>query len=185
MIISNIKRKENYAEYILYMWQVEDLIRANNCDIEKIKTSIIPHYESSKVSREELINWWDNLVEMMKIEKKEKNGHLQILINSVNDLNNFHIQLLSSLQHLSYQMKFSSISSLVKELNEKVKPTPQNDIEAMLTVIYLSIFMKMKGDELTDSTKQAVKAFSEFLSLLSKLYKDNEEGKINWDADKN
>ena len=32
MIIARQKRKENIAEYLLYMWQVEDLIRANKFD---------------------------------------------------------------------------------------------------------------------------------------------------------
>ena len=26
-------RKQNIAEYLLYMWQIEDLIRADECDI--------------------------------------------------------------------------------------------------------------------------------------------------------
>ena len=34
MIIARRKRKENIAEYLLYMWQVEDLIRANNFDMD-------------------------------------------------------------------------------------------------------------------------------------------------------
>ena len=34
-------RKQNIAEYLLYMWQIEDLIRANDCDIEKIKANVI------------------------------------------------------------------------------------------------------------------------------------------------
>ena len=36
MIIARRKRKENIAEYLLYMWQVEDLIRANNFDMDSI-----------------------------------------------------------------------------------------------------------------------------------------------------
>ena len=34
MIIARQKRKENIAEYLLYMWQVEDLIRANKFDMD-------------------------------------------------------------------------------------------------------------------------------------------------------
>ncbi|WP_347164130.1 DUF4924 family protein, partial [Parabacteroides merdae] len=37
MIIARRKRKENIAEYLLYMWQVEDLIRANNFDMDSIR----------------------------------------------------------------------------------------------------------------------------------------------------
>ena len=41
MIIAQQKRKENIAEYLLYMWQVEDMIRANQLDIDKINDNII------------------------------------------------------------------------------------------------------------------------------------------------
>ena len=34
MIVAKQKRKEKIAEYLLYMWQVEDLIRANQFDID-------------------------------------------------------------------------------------------------------------------------------------------------------
>lgn len=34
MITASQKRKENIAEYLLYMWQIEDLIRAcMNCAV--------------------------------------------------------------------------------------------------------------------------------------------------------
>lgn len=42
MIIARQKRKENIAEYLLYMWQVEDLIRANKFDMDSINRSDRP-----------------------------------------------------------------------------------------------------------------------------------------------
>lgn len=41
MIIASQKRKENIAEYLLYMWQIEDMIRANGLDMDKITANII------------------------------------------------------------------------------------------------------------------------------------------------
>ena len=37
MFISKQLKENNIAEYLIYMWQVEDMIRANGCDMEKIK----------------------------------------------------------------------------------------------------------------------------------------------------
>ena len=45
MIVANQKRKENIAEYLLYMWQVEDLIRASNFDMETIRKQVVDRYE--------------------------------------------------------------------------------------------------------------------------------------------
>ena len=41
MFIASQKKKENVSEYILYMWQIEDIIRTFQFDIDKIKTNII------------------------------------------------------------------------------------------------------------------------------------------------
>lgn len=44
MKIAQQLKAKNIAEYLIYMWQVEDLIRANGCDIDKIRESIISRY---------------------------------------------------------------------------------------------------------------------------------------------
>ena len=44
MIIAQLKRKENIAEYLLYMWQIEDIIRANKLDIDLIEKNLISQY---------------------------------------------------------------------------------------------------------------------------------------------
>lgn len=36
MIIAKKLKEQNIAEYLIYMWQVEDLIRANGCDIDRL-----------------------------------------------------------------------------------------------------------------------------------------------------
>lgn len=41
MIIASQKKKENIAEYLLYMWQIEDIIRAYGLDIDQIQKHII------------------------------------------------------------------------------------------------------------------------------------------------
>ncbi|MDE5983141.1 MAG: DUF4924 family protein, partial [Duncaniella sp.] len=45
MITASKLHKENIAEYLLYMWQIEEIIRANNLDIEKIERNVIDRYQ--------------------------------------------------------------------------------------------------------------------------------------------
>lgn len=44
MITASAKKRENIAEYVLYMWQIEDLIRAYGLDIDKIKENIVDRH---------------------------------------------------------------------------------------------------------------------------------------------
>ena len=41
MFIAQELRKKSIAEYLLYMWQIEDLIRAYGCSLSRIKAEYI------------------------------------------------------------------------------------------------------------------------------------------------
>ena len=45
MIIAREKRRNNIAEYVLYMWQIEDLIRANELDMQRLRATVIAQYK--------------------------------------------------------------------------------------------------------------------------------------------
>lgn len=178
MFTSREKKKNNIAEYVLYMWQVEDLIRANQCNINLISKNILSQYQTDPQQKKELTEWWDNLTEMMKLEHKEESGHLQILINTVNDINNLHLRLLTDPDHIPYQVRFQHIEPIICELESKTSPKPENDIALMLGALYHSFMLKLKGTQLTDATSDALKAFAGFLATLSALYKQDQEGKL-------
>lgn len=75
MLSAQQKKKENIAEYILYMWQVENLIRANNCDIELIRKNVLPSYSQQDEDTIKAIDeGWDNLTENAKAGKQRKRG---------------------------------------------------------------------------------------------------------------
>ena len=37
-------KEKNIAEYLIYMWQEEDLIRANHGELEEIEANVIARY---------------------------------------------------------------------------------------------------------------------------------------------
>ena len=78
MIIAKQKRKENIAEYLLYMWQIEDLIRVCGFDMDKIDKAIISNYSLDEKTKAEVRDWYENLVKMMELEHVKEKGHLQI-----------------------------------------------------------------------------------------------------------
>ena len=96
MFVSKQLKEKNIAEYLIYMWQIEDLIRANGCDIEKIKTTIIDPYPLTEEQRAELTRWYMDLIEMMRREEVMEKGHLQINRNIIIWLTDLHLQLLRS-----------------------------------------------------------------------------------------
>lgn len=97
MYISQQLKQQNIAEYLLYMWQVEDLIRANGFDIERIKKNIVEPYPSlSEEQKKALIQWYADLINMMHDEGVMEKGHIQINKNIIVWLTDLHLRLLAS-----------------------------------------------------------------------------------------
>ena len=65
------KEKENIAEYLLYMWQVEDLIRANDFDMDSIRRTVVDRYDQPDDVKEEIAKWYEELIEMMRSGRGE------------------------------------------------------------------------------------------------------------------
>ncbi len=177
MIVAHQKKDENIIEYILYMWQVEDLARAYNLDMKEIEKNVISQYKQPDDVMEQIKEWWENLVAMMKAEKTEKNGHLQVISNTVNDVNHLHLELLGKPGEAAYQLTYNSVATLLKEFDNKSGNSFKNDVEAALTAIYSAFMLKLQGKEITEGTDDAVKRFSKWLALLAKRYKEELEMK--------
>lgn len=45
MYIAQEIRKKSIAEYVLYMWQIEDLIRAYGCSLSRIRDEYINKFD--------------------------------------------------------------------------------------------------------------------------------------------
>ena len=56
MYISQQLRNKNIAEYLLYMWQVEDTIRAFDCSLSRIKREYIERFDYDEEQKEEVVD---------------------------------------------------------------------------------------------------------------------------------
>ena len=89
MFVAKELRKNSIAEYLLYMWQMEDLIRVYGCSLPVIKREYINKFDFTEEQKEEELDWIGNLIRMMNEEGKREYGHLQInevLLKDVCDL---------------------------------------------------------------------------------------------------
>ena len=106
MFIASQLKNQNIIEYLLYMWQIEDLIRAFELNIDKINAAIIEPYPVGNEEKQSLYHWYESLIEMMRDENAQQNGHLQLNKNVIIQLNDFHSELLQSGQEPGYNGSF-------------------------------------------------------------------------------
>ena len=69
MQIAQQLRKTNIAEYLLYMWQVEDIIRAFDCSLSRIRREYIERFDYTDEQKEDEADWFGNLIRMMSGER--------------------------------------------------------------------------------------------------------------------
>lgn len=178
MIIASQKRKDNIAEYLLYMWQIEDLIRAYNLDIDKIKTNIINRYDIPEEQKRLMSGWYESLIDMMRREGVEKNGHLQLTKNVLIQLADLHQQLLKDPKFAEYTALFYKTLPYIVELRAKAGDNKQGELETCFTALYGTLLLRLQGKEITPDTEEAIKNISHFLGTLAHYFKLDDEDKL-------
>lgn len=179
MFIAAKLKKENICEYLLYMWQIEDLIRAFQLDIELISEKIIRTYPvQSDEERTALYGWYESLIDMMRREGVQQSGHLQLNKNIIVDLNDFHDEALKSGQIPAYNAKFMHVMPLINQFRMKAE-TGLSDLELCFNFMYGIMSLRMKKAEITPQTMQSQEEISKLLILLAKYYRQNKEGELD------
>lgn len=181
MYIASKIRKENIAEYIIYMWQIEDQIRANDLDIEKIKANIIDKYPSlTDAQRKELTEWYESLIDMMRREGVEKSGHLQINRNILSSLVALHQALLKDPKFANYSAEFYKTLPYIVELRSKAGENKAGEIETCFNALYGMLLMRLQGKDITPDTMEAIKQISHFIAVLSNYFKLDDNDELEW-----
>lgn len=178
MYTASQKRKENIAEYLLYMWQIEDLIRANNLDIDKIRSSIIDLYDLPPEKKKEMEEWYESLIDMMRREGVEKNGHLQLNKNVIIQLGDLHRQLMADPKFVDYQSAFYHTLPYIVELRARQGDDKLGEIETCFAALYGTLLMRLQGKEILKETSAAISGITRFLSLLARYFKLDQEDKL-------
>lgn len=175
MIIAREKKKDNIAEYILYMWQIEDMIRANHFDLDKIKENIIEKFDQPDEIKNEMVEWYRDLINKMEKENIKEKGHLNFLNEIINELENLHQELLHNTNELDYIADYNKAKSNINDLKTKSRGTTSGDIETALQGLYGFLLLKLQGKNINPSTNDAIASISTFMSHLSYKYKERKQ----------
>ena len=171
MLIAAQKKDENIAEYLLYMWQIEDIIRSFNLNIELIRKNIIDKFNQPDPGKKQIENWYENLIDMMHTENIVEKGHLQINKNVISTLTDLHLQLLKSPEESLYQGIYFQILPYIVELRMKAGEQKTGEIETCFTALYGILLLKLQGKSVTEDTQKAIAQISKLLAVLAEKYK--------------
>ena len=146
-------KKENIAEYILYLWQIEDYLRA------------FPEQANSNTELMELM-------EMMHMEGIVGGGHLQLALNALRELEDLHDELVET--EAPYRAVMIHLQPTLNVFKSKTNRPEMSDVEACLVLLYQVMLLRLQKKEISAETEVVVKDATQLLRFLSKTYYDNE-----------
>ena len=196
MLVAKELRKKSIAEYLLYMWQIEDIIRAYQCSLTKIRKEYVDKFNYTDAQKDEEEDWFGDLIRMMNQEGCRENGHLQINKVIMQSLNELHAQLLTSSKFPFYSAEYYRVLPFIVELRGNTKQVADrmarkneanlkeiaanlghSEIETCFDVLYGVMMLRLQKKEISRETETAVKEMTTLIGMLSDYYqKDKTEG---------
>lgn len=186
MDIARAKRRENIAEYILYLWQLEDLLRALQFSPEAIYSQLVQPRQLPPDQQQDLLMWYMELATLLREEGKEASGHLDHTLHLVNDLHNLHLQLMESPAGERYRQLYGIMAAELPKLREllgsskNVDATQMTDTELAFRALYAAMLYKIKGGDKADRTfSDVTEVVSPIIAELAKIFKLVETGELD------
>lgn len=169
MLIAQKLRKTNMAEYLLYMWQVENILRAWGCDFEKVKKNYLSQFNLPPEQQAQVEEWYEQLCDMMHREGVTEHGHLQINRNVVITLSELHGRLMASPKYPFYHAAFHKVLPYLVEVRSR-GADKVGDVETCFDVLYGVMLLRLQKKKVSPETERAVSDVTTLLGLLSDYY---------------
>lgn len=167
--IAEKKKSQNIGEYLIYMYQMEDLIRSYQGNMEEIKQYVISHYPVSEEEKVKIAVWFEVILERMKSQEIMEKGHLKELTDLVENLANLHWKLLKT--DKAYFETYNKAKPFILDaILAADGENPGNEIQICLNGIYGLLLCRLLGKKVENKQIKAAEAFGEVLSLLNFNY---------------
>ena len=147
MDIAKAKRRENIAEYILYLWQLEDLLRALQFSPEAIfSTLIAPRKDIGEEQKHVFLLWYMDLANLLRQEGKEEKGHLEHTLHLIGYLHDLHLQLMKLPVGEHYRRTYARLEPELPRLRAVLGNPGMNDTELCFRALYAAMLYRIKGE---------------------------------------
>ena len=180
MDIALSKRKENIAEYILYLWQLEDLLRALQFSPEAVYTTLIaPRKELDEQQKSAFLIWYMDLGNLLRQEGKEEKGHLDHSLHLIQDLHDLHLQLMKLPLGEHYRTTVARLEPELPKLRAVLGNPGMNDTELCFRALYAAMLYRIKGQGDRTAVSDTIEFISPVVAELAAIHGKVERGEID------
>lgn len=180
MLIAREKRKSNIIEYILYMYQIEAIVRSFRLDINLIETAIINNFEQPDTVKFEIKAWYEDIIAQLSSPSLKSKGHLPELEKLKGDLHDLHQKLLTTIQDQKYIRLYEKAKPVLEELALKSKGERINhEIDLAIHGLFGLLMLRLRKEHITTVTQEGMDKVSAFLAHLAFYFHQRERGNFN------
>lgn len=173
-------QSENVAEYLLYMYQLEAMVRSLDFNIDLIDQQLLaPAFEDPN-QRQEQLQWYAQMTAEMQQRQLLKEGHLEQVDEILVELIYLHNTLLTILNDDKYKGLCEHANEALRAFKVKSNMSNRHDVEVLLHAMFMKLQLKMKKQEISPETEAALDLFRIQLAYLSQQYKRMRAGELNF-----
>ncbi|MCH5169083.1 MAG: DUF4924 family protein [Prevotellaceae bacterium] len=165
MFIAQKLRNQSVSAYLIYMYQVEDLVRAYGLDTDRIATEYLSRFNYDDKQLKQAVEWYESLARMMREERKEGTGHVQVVQNTIDLLEDHHRELLADDDERDYRVAYYRALPHIAALRSQGNNKDKHEMENCIDTLYGVTLLRMQGKELSEGTKSALTPITELLRL--------------------
>lgn len=180
MDIAQAKRRENIAEYILYLWQLEDLLRALQFSPEAIYSQLVePRKDILEEKKHLFLLWYMDIVNLLHQEGKDEKGHLEHTLHLIGDMHNLHLQLLKFPVGAHYRTTFARLEPELPRLRQVLGNPGMSDTELCFRALYAAMLYRIKGEGGKSAVTDTLEFISPVIAELADMYRKVETGEVD------
>lgn len=180
MIIAEQKKQQNIAEYIIYMYQIEDIIRAFDFDIDKIMEHYVRPQLPDASFDKQYRTWYEDLIRQMKAQRIAEKGHLSELREIIVELSYLHNTLLNMTKDAKYIGVIDRAIPAIDDFKTKSDLKDKNHIEIAFHGMYMKLLLKLQNKEISAETEEAFDAMRMMLAYLGRAYHKMKSGDLDF-----
>ncbi len=180
MQIAQQKKQQNIAEYIIYMYQIEDILRAFRFDIEEVMEHYVRPQLPDASFENQYRGWYEDLIRQMKMQRIEQSGHLNELKEIIIELSYLHNTLINMTKDVKYQEVFERAVQPIEDFQAKSNLKDKNHIEVAFHGMYMKLLLKLQKKEISAESEEAFDAMRMMLAYLSRGYHKMKSGDLDF-----
>lgn len=182
MFIASAKKAENIVEYLIYMYNIEDIVRKFDLDEERLLEEYVSKILPNPSFKQQYGVWYSSICQELKRSGKKQKGHILEVEEVLLELVYLHQSLLTITHDAKYESLFNQALGDIEFFRSKSNQSGLHVVELAVYAMNMKLQFKMRGQDLSSESEEAFDRMRILLAYLAREYKRMKEGNFGFSS---